>query len=266
MIDIHSHILPGVDDGASDPDEAGQMLAMAAEDGTEAIIATPHADLNYQFDPVRCREELERLREQCAKTPRLHLGCEVHVTPENIANVIRNPQSFTLNGRDCLLLELPVSMLPATVQPAIEAIMDSGLRVIIAHPERYLYIQQELAHCDRLVDSGCYLQLTARSISGGFGQAAQSAANYILNRRLAHFVASDAHGATVRRPLLSAAFAQVTKYCGEAAALILFHENPAAILKGEAIRPLPAPSGWLNSLFSRAAISFRKQGASPHIR
>jgi protein-tyrosine phosphatase len=258
VIDIHCHIVPGVDDGAQNAEEAGQMLQLARESNTKAMVATPHCDLRYQFDAEECRERLALLQEQHPSGPRLYLGCEVHLTPENIAAVQDKPSNFTSDGGDCILLELPDRMLPSMADPAISALLDSGLRVIIAHPERNPYIQHQMSYADRLVESGCYLQLTARSLSGGFGPAALSTANYILKRRISHFIASDAHGATARRPGLANVFDSIMRSFGEPVARTLLVDNPEATLSGSAIQPMPAAPGWLSSLFSRTSNAYRK--------
>jgi protein-tyrosine phosphatase len=192
----------------------------------------------------------------------VYLGCEVHLTPENIAKVLAQPAAYTLNRGDCLLLELPERITPPMVDPAIEALIHAGLRVIIAHPERNLYIQHKRAYADRLVEWGCYLQVTGRSLNGGFGPAASSTAAYILRRRLGHFIASDTHSATKRRPGLSGAFDAICKMHGEPAARVLFAENPEAALTGLPIRQMPAAQGWLTSLFSHSPNGFRKQTLS----
>lgn len=263
MIDIHSHFLPGVDDGARTLEESGKMLALAVEGGTRAIVATPHCDLRYRFDPEQCWQLAASLRELHPAGPRLYLGCELHLTPENLANSIAKPGAYSLNAGDCILLELPDLATPAIVNPAVEAFADSGLRVVIAHPERNQCIQRHMAYADQLVERGCYLQLSARSLNGGFGPAAEAAASYLLRRRLAHFIASDAHGATYRRPGLSAAFELVSKLYGEPAARILLIENPQAALSSLAIRHMPSAPGWLNSLFSHTSHGPRKPTAPP---
>ncbi len=249
MIDIHTHILPGVDDGAVIPEESSHMLDLAASDGTLAMVATPHSDLRYRFEPQRCRELLIRLRDSNPHGPRLYLGCELHLTRENIAGAIDNPSLYALNGCDCILLELPDRIAPPLVNPAIEALIRSGLRVIIAHPERNPYIQHQVSYAERLVDMGCYLQLTARSLTGAFGPPAVSSANHILKRRLAHFIASDAHGVSVRKPILSGAFENISKSYGVLAARALFTDNPEAALTGSAFRQMPAQHRWRASIF-----------------
>jgi protein-tyrosine phosphatase len=255
VIDIHSHILPGVDDGARDFDESLRMLDLAAEGLTSGIVATPHADVRFPFDPVRARELTASLQQHGL---RVYSGCEVHLTPENVARALAEPAGYTLNGGGCLLLELPDAVHPAMADPAIERLAASGLRVIIAHPERNRYMQQHPDYADRLVDAGCYLQLTARSLTGGFGPAASGMSTYLLKRRLAHFVASDAHGSSSRRPGLSQAFETLSKSYGETAARTLLAGNPAAALAGTAIGEMPAAPRWLASLFTRTSHGLRK--------
>jgi protein-tyrosine phosphatase len=259
MVDIHTHVLPGVDDGATSAEEAEAMLAMAAADGTAAMVATPHSDLRYAFDGELCRTLVEDFRRRAPSGLRLCAGCEVHLTPENIERVIGNPAGYTLGGGDCILLELPVHLTAAVAEPAIEALMDRGLRVVIAHPERIPYVQQNPAFAARLVEAGCFLQLTAGSIQGSFGCAAEAAALNLLNRRFVHFVASDGHGSTRRRPLLSAAFAKVASTFGGSVADLLFKQNPEAALSCGAIRHMPLPSGWLSTLLARSFHVNRKQ-------
>jgi protein-tyrosine phosphatase len=249
MTDLHTHILSGVDDGALIPEESSHMLELAAADGTLAMVATPHSDLRYRFEPQRCRELLDELQDRHPGGPRLYLGCELHLTRENIASAIDNPRLYALNGGDCILLELPGRFAPPIVDPAIERLIQSGLRVIVAHPERNLYIQHQVSYVERLVGMGCFLQLTARSLTGAFGPAAASAANHILKRRLAHFIASDAHGVSVRKPILSGAFDNISKSYGEPAARALFMENPEAALSGSAFRQMPAAPRWTASIF-----------------
>ncbi len=258
MIDIHTHILPGVDDGAATPEESDRMLAIAVEDGTTEIVATPHCDLRYEFNPERCRELTVELRRRNPEGPRVHLGCELHLTPENVQKALQDVERFALNGGRLVLLELPHNVSPAIVEPAVGALLGSGTNIVIAHPERNAFLQRHLTYMDQLAENGCWLQLTARSVLGGFGATAQSTAMYLLKRRLAHFVASDAHGPVQRRPGLSAAYQAIAAACGPEAAEVLFVRNPAAAVTGGCVRPMPAAPGWFASLFRRK--SHRKGG------
>jgi protein-tyrosine phosphatase len=252
MIDLHSHVLPGVDDGAANLEESRAMLMMAAESGTRVLVATPHADLRFTFDPVLCRTLITELAAIAPAGLRLCLGCELHLTPENIECVLDTPALYALNGGDCILLELPLDLVPPMVQPAVEALVNRGLRVLVAHPERNPFVQQHPDFAASLVDSGCWLQLTAGSLTRSFGMAAESAAEWLLHKRLAHCVASDAHGAKRRRPVLALAFEKVARRYGSVAAEVLFRANPDAILRGGTIRSMPLRQTWISSLFARS--------------
>ena len=250
MIDIHSHILPGVDDGSPDDDATSAMLSIARQDGIVELTATPHADLSYRFDPAHCRAEIERWAAASPDGPRLHLGCEVHLTPENLEAAVRTPRDYALGGRDCLLLELPNLALASAIEPGIQFLLEGGLRPIIVHPERNPLFLKEPFFAERLVDSGCFLQLTAQSITGSFGPDPQRLALSLLKNGLAHFVASDAHGVDHRRPLLSTAFAEIERRFSNELANLLFVDNPRAALQGGRIdRARPPARSWVASFF-----------------
>ncbi len=256
MTDIHTHILAGVDDGASDFETTAAMLSMAAADGVTDMVATPHSNLQFQFDRLNCQAKLSRIRESCGESPRLHLGCEMHLTPENLHSALNNPSALTLNGKDCILVELPDNITRHAVDPSLQMLIESGLRPIIAHAERNLYIQRHLAYAAHLVASGCFLQITASSFFGSFGDAAQQVAEHLMTRRIAHVVASDAHGIGQRRPLLARAREHVVENFGEASARLLFHDNPQAAIHGARI------STMRQSRSSRIALFFLGRGAA----
>lgn len=261
MTDLHLHILPGVDDGPATMDESLRMLERASEQGTQAIVATPHHDLRFRFDRSKCVEIAAELQRRAAGRLHIELGCEVHLTPENLAAVCASPEQYTIGRHPWLLLELPDGDLRLLANHALDALHDTGLRVVIAHPERNSYIQQHREYADALVDRGCYLQLTGRSLTGGFGNAASVLVSYLMSRRLAHFVASDAHGATFRRAGLLEAYEAVVERYGEPAARTLFHENTKAVLTDGAVRQMPQAPRWYSKLFQRSNHELRKSTA-----
>lgn len=235
MTDIHTHILPGVDDGAPDQECTLAMLAIARADGILGIAATPHANSQYPFDPDRCRREIDRLNGESVGGPEIYSGCEVHLVPENVDAVVRNPADFTLNGADCVLTELPDSVPASSAETALQVLLDFGLRPIIAHPERNLLFQHDSELADRLAANGVYLQLTAGAISGSFGVAARATAWRLLRSGVVHMVATDAHGRERRRPVLSRAHGEVVRHFGAATAELLFTANPRNAVMGRRI-------------------------------
>jgi protein-tyrosine phosphatase len=171
----------------------------------------------------------------------VYLGCELHLTPENLHAALDDPTTFTLNGKHCLLVELPDSIVPHVVDSSLRILVDSGLVPIIAHAERNLYIQRHLPYASHLVSFGCFLQLTASSFFGAFGSGAAQATEHLIAHRMAHFVASDAHGFEQRRPLLAGACRHVERKFGEAAARLLFLDNPRAAIEGSPISSISQP-------------------------
>jgi len=238
MIDLHTHILPEIDDGASSLEEALTMMALAAEDGITDMVATPHCDFRFDFDPERCGEQLKRVRRLCSHVPRLHLGCEMHLSVENIERVVAKPQRYTLNSGDCLLVELPDMFSAAALEAGLKACHRVGLRTVIAHPERNPNLQRNPAIAVRMMELGCYFQLTAQSLSGTFGAAAKKSAARMLKQRLVYFVASDCHDIDQRKPELRRAYNAIADEFGESTAQLLFVLNPRAALQSrELVRP-----------------------------
>jgi protein-tyrosine phosphatase len=228
MIDLHTHILPGVDDGATDLAETLAMLDMAREDGITDVVASPHANLRFQFDPEHCRRERDRIALRCPDGPAVYLGCELHLTPENLDAVILRPELFTINSNGFLLLELPPGALRGIVDACLQRLLNARIRPLIAHPEREHVFQKDGTYARELAGMGVYFQVTAQAIN-----VAQPTCMALLKHRLAHVVASDAHGVKHRRPLLSAAHTKVVQEFGQATADLLFVENPSACLAGQ---------------------------------
>lgn len=211
------------------------MMALAAEDGITDIVATPHFDFRFDFDPDRCHEKLKCVRMACPHSPRLYLGCEMHLSVENLERVLARPQQYTLNSGDCLLVELPDRFPATAVEAGLKACRRAGLRTVIAHPERNPCLQRNPSLPAHLAEFGCYFQVTAQSLSGAFGTAAKKSATRMLQQRLVHFVASDCHGIEWRRPLLRKAYDAIAAEFGDSAADLLFVRNPRCALQSQAI-------------------------------
>ena len=238
MIDIHSHILPGLDDGAQTIEESVEMLTIAAACGTTDIVATPHVNGAFRFDAERIEQVFRNLSERNTTSVVLHLGCDFHLSYENLLDAIGNPWKYTINRGPYLMVELPDAIALAGVGNAFHQLRKAGILPILTHPERNRSLQMQLAGLARLVAEGARVQVTAQSLLGRFGHAAQRAAASFLKGDLVHFIASDAHDCVDRTPDLSRAHEYISNhYGGQRADMLLIH-NPAAVLRGD-----PSPVG-----------------------
>jgi protein-tyrosine phosphatase len=236
MVDIHSHILPGLDDGAHDMEESLEMLAIAAASGTTDIVATPHANGEFRFETDRVEQLLQDLSERNGASVNLHRGCDFHLNYDNLLNALKNPAKYTINNHQYLMLELPDIVALAAAKRAINELIGVGVIPIITHPERNRSLQPQLTEVARWVGEGARVQVTAQSLLGRFGATAQRAAEALLNANLVHFVASDAHDCSDRTPDLSGAREYISSRYGTRCANAVLVHNPAAVLRGE---PLP---------------------------
>jgi protein-tyrosine phosphatase len=239
MVDIHCHLLPGVDDGPADEATAIAMARLAAANGTTDVVATPHANETFTFSPEINREKLRRLQEALGAQPRLHLGCDFHLTFDNVAAALAERTRFTINGGPYLLVEFSDRVISAGTSDVFARMHLGGLTPIITHPERNPLLRGQHQRLAVWVHRGCLIQITAGSLLGGFGAAARGEAIALVNRRLAHVVASDGHDLDRRSPVLHEARAFVTDRWGEQTARRLFVENPGAVIRGETIAVPP---------------------------
>lgn len=236
MIDIHSHILPGLDDGSDSVDTSVAMAEMAIADGVTHVIGTPHASQNHKFVPELVRQRRDELQALVEGRLILATGCDFHLSFENLQDIRLDPHRFTLNQKNYLLVEFADYSIPPSMDQALHQLQLAGLRPIITHPERNPLIRSQPERLYRWLRQGCYAQATAQSLLGKFGRAAQEMTIQWLNAGAIHFLASDAHNITSRPLRLSEAFDQVEKTWGQETARALLVENPLAALEG---CPLP---------------------------
>jgi len=232
MTDIHSHVVWDVDDGARSVEESVTMLEAARDSGTTDIVATPHANSKYTYDPALVEERVRELTARTNGTPRIHRGCEFHLNFDNVDHLLAQPFTYTINGKQYLLIECPDFHVGRHTDTVLRRLVDAGLTPIVAHPERNPVIRRELARLERWVDLGCVTQITALSILGGFGGSAKAACVRLLDRGLVHIVASDAHDPVCRHPRLDEAYRIVRSRWDEDIAEILFNDNPRAVVEG----------------------------------
>src|ERR1035438_8075490 len=240
MIDIHSHIVWGLDDGASSIEESLAMLSTAWQDGITDIVATPHCNAQYQFHPDLLRQRTGELGGRSEGRPIIHRGCEFHLNSDNIAPLLDNPLTYTINAGRYLLLEFPHVHIGRHTESILQQLVEADIVPIVAHPERNPVLLQDLDRLESWIELGCLAQVTARSITGGFGGRSRSAAFRLLDRGLVHVVASDAHDPEYRTATLSAAYLAVCVRFGEDLAELLFTGNPGGIIRG-----WPLPGGKL---------------------
>ncbi len=232
MIDLHNHILPGVDDGAGTLEDALAMARALVEQGVSAVCCTPHTtDWATAGDAARIRERVAELQTQ---TPlKLLPGSEAHITPTLAAEVSAGNVA-TLNGSHYVLLEFPYDSLPPGYERVIFELQAQGYRPVIAHPERITPIADDPAILFQLVRRGCLAQLTAMSLSGGFGARLRETSELMLEHGLIHAIASDAHGVDARLLALAPARVAAERLVGPRTAA-LFDTNPAAIVADEPV-------------------------------
>ena len=235
MIDIHSHVVWGLDDGAPSVEDSLRMLRTASEDGITDIVATPHANSQYVFQPDLLHQRTEELTRQSEGKPVIHRGCELNFNSDNIGLLMDSPYSYTINAGPYLLVEFPNFHIGTHTEAILRQLVDAGIVPIVAHPERNPILLRDLKRLESWLELGCLTQVTARSITRGFGGPSHSASLRLLDQVLVHVVATDAHATQYRPPALSAAYHAVRLGFGEEAADLLFTDNPRLIIQG---RPL----------------------------
>ena len=235
MIDIHSHVLFGLDDGAGTLEESLAMVRMAAEHGTTDLVATPHANLMFKFEPERIAERMALLRESSGGVLRLYTGCDFHLSFDNIQDSLEHPRKYTINQQRYLLVEFSELLIFKNTEDIFARLRDAGMTPIVTHPERNGLLRQRVENIARWVDQGARVQVTAQSLTGTFGQRAREFSRELLDRRLVHVVASDGHDCERRPPVMDQARAWLRKEYGDALAEALCITNPGAALSGDAM-------------------------------
>lgn len=230
MIDIHSHVLPGLDDGATGLEDSLDMLKLAAASGTTDIVATPHANAQYPFDEPAVQSAFRAVSTGIGSRIRLHLGCEFRLEYGNLEDAIRHPRKYTINRGRYLLLELPDFISLTTLQTVIRKLTRTNIVPLLAHPERNRSLQTCVGDLALCVKDGCFIQITAQSLMANFGTRAKRASEQLMNADLVHFIASDAHDCVRRPPNLLPAYQQVASKYGADLADALFIHNPGAVL------------------------------------
>ena len=261
MIDLHNHILHGLDDGPETMDESIQMCLMSYRDGVSTIVATPHT-LNGEYQNNRSTilakvKELNDALTQCglrnsefgiedlqseislhsALDPRhsalkILPGADVHFSNEILHQLDQEEVMTVGDGKKFLILEFPSHTIPIGAEEVLFQLMARGIVPVISHPERNLEITRRPERYYEMIRMGCFGQVTAMSLTGGFGAKIKGFAEKMLKKRLIHLIASDAHSVDGRPPILSPAVKEAEKIVGREEAQKMVTEYPSAILEG----------------------------------
>jgi protein-tyrosine phosphatase len=241
LIDIHCHILPEVDDGPKSWEVAIEMCRMAAADGITHTVATPHANDRYAYDRAYLTDLLGQLRQRAETAPELSLGCDFHLSFENLERVLEHPHTYTIGETNYLLVELSNYSIPTQLGDCFRRLGDKGLTPILTHPERNPILQQSPQKILEYADDGCLIQVTASSLSGFWGQRPETVARWLLDRSAVHILATDAHETKRRVPILSEARDLAAEVVGAECAQAMVEGNPGAIIRGEPVPYCPRP-------------------------
>ena len=240
MIDIHSHVLFSLDDGARTIEESVAMVRMAAEHGTTDLVATPHANLQFKFEPELIAERMKQVREAAGGALRLYTGCDFHLSFDNIQDSIDHPRKYTINQQRYLLVEFSELLIFKNTEDIFARLRDAGMTPVITHPERNGLLRQRVDDIAKWVDQGARVQVTAQSLTGTFGRRVQDFSRQLLDRGLVHVLASDGHDCERRPPVMDEARAWLEQKYGGALAEALCVTNPRAALLGDDMH-LPKP-------------------------
>src|ERR1035438_8364024 len=235
MVDIHCHILPGIDDGPETWEMTAEMCRVAAEDGVTHIDATPHYNDEFPYDRDRYTKMQGPLHEAGDGKLTFSLVCDFHFSYDNIWDALAHPQRYTIGGSHYLLVEFSDYGLPPRVKQNLFSLSSCGMVPIITHPERNQILLRRPDMVLEFAEQGCLVQVTANSFTGFWGSHAKNMAEWLLKREAVHVVARDEHDYEYLKTILSGARAKIAKLAGEEIADLLASHNPAAIVEGKSL-------------------------------
>ncbi len=218
------------------------MCQAAAADGITHMVATPHANDRYHYDREYLAGLVSHLRGLIGDTLKIGLGCDFHLSYDNVQAAIANPARYAIEGTRYLLVEFSNYSVPQASLDSLLKLGDSGLVPIITHPERNPILRESPQRILEWAEQGCVVQVTGSALTGFWGQRAQRAATWLLEHQAVHVLATDAHDTEKRVPILSTARDAAAEICGEDVALALVEHNPTAIINDQPLPYFPRPT------------------------
>lgn len=263
MIDIHQHLIYGVDDGAPDLETSLAMAEEAAAEGITHVVCTPHASEQYPFNEELILTRFKELRERLRDTMELSLGCDFHLSADNIFDALANPLRYSINGKGYLMVEFPNRVIGTHFDESLFKLQAAGYTIIVTHPERYPAIQDQPDILATWLRRGMLVQITSSSLYGRFGSTAEALSNELLDRGWVHFLATDGHRLDWRPPHLKKGYEYVKERKGEETARRLCITNPQATVEGAQFPAQPEMIGLQENVPLKFDVSRyrRKSGA-----
>lgn len=238
LMDIHTHLLPEVDDGAADMEETVLMLNLAKDQEIRTIIATPHFGLgSKEKSTEELRECMERVQQEATSIDpaiKIYLGNELYYRESVLEEVIKG-NALTLAGSRYVLIEFSIRVDYKSLYQGLNKFILAGYAPILAHVERYRCLMEEESRIDEIRELGVYIQMNGSSLLGNFFDKSVRQHRRLLKNRLLHFIASDCHNTSTRAPNLVKAFETVVKLTDWEYAVELFYDNPLKILENKYI-------------------------------
>jgi len=241
VVDIHSHILPEVDDGPKSWDISVAMCRAAAADGITHMVATPHANDRYHYDREYLQGLVSHLQQLIGDSPKLSLGCDFHLSYDNLQDSLAHPTRYVIEGTRYLLVEFSNYSVPQQTTDSFRKLGDCGITPVITHPERNPILRENLQRVAEWADQGCVIQMTGSALTGFWGEPTRRAALWLLEHQAAHVLATDAHDTEKRVPILSRAREAAAEVCGRETAEAMVEGNPGAIIANQTLPYFPRP-------------------------
>jgi len=236
VVDIHSHILPEIDDGPKSWDVSVAMCRAAAADGITHMVATPHANDRYAYDREYLQGVVAELQRRVGASQKILLGCDFHLSYDNVQDALAHPARYVIADTHYLLVEFSNYSIPQQITESFYKLAGLGITVILTHPERNPILRDNPQRVLEWVEQGCIVQVTGSALTGFWGERVRRAALWLFEHQAVHVLATDAHDMEKRVPILSTASETAADLFGEEVAKAVVEANPRAIIENQ---PLP---------------------------